>query len=100
MPLRDNYDLENLVNESEELVFEELDSQLSEDWAKDICRCEDCVLDMAALALNSMKPRYRVSLLGSLYASALHEDAQERQNARLAVNKAIKKISVNPSHGK
>ena len=100
MALRDKYDLQNLINEAEELVFLELETQLSEDWAKDICSCEDCVLDMAALALNSLKPRYRVSLLGSVYASALHEDTQERKNAHMIVNKAIKKISVNPSHGK
>lgn len=99
MNLKEEYDLEFLVNESEKLVFEELESQMSEEWAADICRCQDCILDMAALALNSMKPLYRVSLMGSLYASALHESA-ERDNARSAVNKAIKKISVNPSHGK
>ena len=98
MNLKEEYDLEYLVNESEKLVIEELEKQLSEDWAADICRCQDCILDMAALALNSMKPLYRVSLMGNVYAPAL--DSQERENARSAVNRAIKKISVNPSHGK
>lgn len=99
MAFKDKYDLENLVNESERLVFDELENQLSESWAADICRCQDCILDMAALALNSMKPLYRVSLMGRIYASVLQE-SEEKDRARTAVNQAIKKISLNPSHGK
>ncbi|MDR1894889.1 MAG: late competence development ComFB family protein [Spirochaetales bacterium] len=100
MTRKENYDFSNLVNETEELVFEELEYQLDQDWTENICRCEDCLLDMAALSLNSLEPRYRVSLLGSLYASALHDDEQAREEVRQAVIQAISKIHENPAHNR
>ncbi len=96
MGLREEYDLEYLVNESESLVFEEMEQQL-EEVSGDVCRCQDCILDIAALALNSMKPLYRVSLMGSVYASSLHK-SEEREAASRAVAFAIDKITGNPSH--
>jgi competence protein ComFB len=100
MALKDTYDLQNLVNEAEELVLEEMEAQLEEEDTKDVCRCEECFLDMAALALNSLKPRYRVSLMGSLYASALHDNEQAKREVSRAVAQAIKKIHANPSHSR
>ncbi|MBI9101379.1 MAG: late competence development ComFB family protein [Spirochaetales bacterium] len=97
MSLREEYDFEYLVNESENLVFEELDAQLEMKERANVCRCQDCILDMAALALNSMKPQYRVSLLGSVYASSLHISSA-REEAEKSVKMAIDKISSNPSH--
>ena len=64
MGLKNSYDFEYLVNEAERLVFEELEQQLHDDT--DICKCQDCVLDMAAYALNHTAPNYRVSLLGKV----------------------------------
>lgn len=98
MGIRDEYNFEYLVNESERLVLEELERQLGEADNDAVCRCEDCVLDMAALALNSVRPLYRVSLLGTLYASAL-EGSPEAEEAKAAVARSIKKIADNPSHG-
>ena len=49
------------------MVLGELEIQMAR--AKDICTCQDCVLDMAAYALNNVKPTYRVSLMGSVYAA-------------------------------
>ncbi len=70
MAFRDNYDFGILVNEAERLVEEELGRRLEELGDPGICVCEDCILDMAAFALNSLKPLYRVSLLGTMYAHA------------------------------
>ena len=53
MALRDSYDFDSLVNEAERLVLEELQSGLP--GTPGICRCQDCVLDMAAFALNNVK---------------------------------------------
>ena len=97
MSLRDQYNLEYLVNEAERLVLEQLEKQLSETGEPTVCRCEDCVLDMAALALNNVKPLYRVSLLGTLYAHALEGSEYEQEIAE-AVSKAIHRIAHNPSH--
>jgi competence protein ComFB len=98
MAFIDNYNMEVLVNEAEKLVKEELGQQLTSYPEGDICLCNDCVLDMAAMALNSVKPLYRVSLLGTLYAStAMLEDAYAA-TIREAVTQAIEKVRKNPSH--
>ena len=97
MGFREEYELDYLENEAESLVFDDLEVQLNEDWAKDICKCQDCVLDMAALALNSVKPFYRVSLLGKVYAGSL-TDSKYGEEVKKAVNEAIVKISANPAH--
>jgi competence protein ComFB len=97
MGFKEDYELDILENEAENLVFRELEQQLNEDWAADICKCQDCVLDMAALSLNAVKPFYRVSLLGKVYANNLTGSEYEEQ-IKKAVNNAIVKISVNPAH--
>ena len=68
MGLREEYDFENLENAAESLVLDELEKQLKEN--PPACVCQECVLDIAALALNKIKPYYRVSLLGKLYADS------------------------------
>ena len=95
MAFTDTYDFENLVNGAERMVIEELESQLRN--AVGVCTCQDCVLDMAALALNNVKPVYRVSLMGSVYArSGVSE--QYAQGITRAVKDAISRIKANPSH--
>ena len=95
MALRDRYDLDSLVNESERLVLAELEAQLAVE--KDVCTCQECVLDMAAYALNNVRPAYRVSLMGSVYTRAAGESSQAEETRRV-VREAIKKIKANPSH--
>jgi competence protein ComFB len=97
MAFTDGYDFELLINEAEKLVLDELGRQL-ESYQGDICLCNECVVDMAAMALNAVKPLYRFSLLGTLYASqAMHEDSYAK-SVREAVSKAIEKVRKNPSH--
>ena len=97
MGFKEEYELDFLENEAENLVFDELEKQLKEDWTADVCKCQDCVLDMAAMALNSVNPFYRVSLLGKVYAGNLN-DSSYADNIHKAVKKAIDKISSNPAH--
>jgi len=97
MSLKENYNFENLVNETERLVFEKLEIQLQQASSKEICKCQDCVLDMAALALNSLQPHYRVSLIGTVYAQTL-SDGEYAEEVESAVVSAVKKIAENPSH--
>ena len=96
MEFREKYDFGILVNEAERLVEEELGRRLAELDDPDICVCEDCVLDMAAFALNTLKPVYRVSLLGTMYAHALDESYMGQ--VRSAVDSAIQKVHANPAH--
>lgn len=97
MELRRMYDFSILVNEAERMVLDELERQLDDAEGRGICTCEDCVLDMAALALNTIKPLYRVSLLGTLYAQAA-DGTEYADKVRKAVEGAVDKVRKNPSH--
>ena len=93
----ENYDFELLKNEAEVLVIKDLGRQL-ENFPEPICTCNDCVLDMAAMALNTIKPLYRVSLLGSLYTATAMNEKEYATSIREAVFRAIEKVRKNPSH--
>lgn len=94
MSLRDEYNFEDLFNEAERLVLDELERQLRMLPAGTNLRNENTVLDIAAYALNHVRPRYRVNLLGRLYAQSVEDGyAAEIENA---VTDAIRKVSSNP----
>ncbi|HTX73002.1 MAG TPA: late competence development ComFB family protein [Rectinemataceae bacterium] len=97
MAFRDSYDFGVLVNEAERMVVDELERRLAELDDPGICVCQDCVLDMAAFALNTLKPVYRVSLLGTMYAHAM-DDGSYAEDVRKAVDAGISKVHANPSH--
>jgi len=97
MPIINNFDFENLKNEAEKFVLDELERQLAT-ASGSVCHCSDCVLDMAAIALNTVKPLYRVSLLGALYAAHAMDEKNYASTVRDAVYSAIKKVSKNPGH--
>ena len=95
MAFADMYEFDSLVNEAERMVILELETQLK--GAVGVCTCQDCVLDMAAFALNNVKPVYRVSLMGSVYARSA-AGAQAAQGIARAVRDAISRVKANPSH--
>ena len=97
MALIGSYDFEVLKNEAEIFIINELERQL-ETCPQSMCRCNDCVLDMAAIALNMVKPLYRVSLLGTLYTAAAMDEQTYAASVRDAVSLAIEKVKKNPSH--
>jgi competence protein ComFB len=98
MAFADNYDFELLKNESEKLVLNELERQLDDPQASEVCRCNTCIVDMAAMALNMVKPLYRVSLLGTQYAAHAMEDKSYAEGVRKGVAQAIEKVRKNPAH--
>ena len=97
MAFIDKYDFQNLKNEAERQVFAELERQLGI-FDKPVCLCNECVVDMAALALNMVKPLYRVSLLGSLYTSHALDQQTYAAALKEAVSISIEKVRKNPSH--
>ena len=97
MAFKDEYDFYQIKNEAEDLVLNELEIQLGNIGNK-ICLCNECVVDMAAIALNLVKPLYRYSLLGSLYATQAANDNEFANSVQRAVAQAIEKVSGNPSH--
>ena len=97
MAFMDQYDFENLKNAGEEMVIQELRTQL-ESCPITICMCNECVMDMAAVALNNIRPLYRVSLLGTLYTATAMDEKAYAVSIKNAVSDAIEKVQKNPSH--
>ncbi len=97
MAFKDDYEFELLINEAKKLAIEELEKQLAEEEYNDICKCQDCILDMATFSLNNIRPKYRSSFTGVLYAQQLQTGDYKDEVAK-AVKNAIKKVSKNPSH--
>jgi len=96
MALKDDYDFELLKNEAEQMVLHELEKQL-ETEPEELCRCNECIVDMAAIALNEVKPLYRFSLLGTLYTQAMSKETYIK-SVEKEVADAIKKVKKNPAH--
>ena len=97
MAFIDDYDFQYLKNEAELLVINEVEKQISS-VPEDMCRCNECVVDIAAIALNTVKPLYRFSLLGTLYASQAMTEQSYADSVKRAVTYAIEKVKNNPAH--
>ena len=97
MTFEDQYEFHMLKNQAEQLVLHELEHQLTA-LESDICRCNECVVDMAAMALNSVAPLYRFSLLGQLYAAQAMNEQAYADSVQHAVSQAIDRVSSNPAH--
>jgi competence protein ComFB len=97
MAFIDEYDFHLLKNEAENIVIREVEQQLKTGH-EGMCRCNDCILDIVGVALNNVKPLYRISLLGTLYASQAVTEKDYADSVMYAVRNAIKKVARNPAH--
>jgi competence protein ComFB len=97
MAFINNYDFDLLKNEAEVMVINEVEQQLEKEPEK-TCRCNECIVDMVAIALNHIKPLYRFSLLGTLYASQAMNQQEYADSVRKEVAEAIIKVRENPAH--
>jgi len=97
MALTDKYDFDLLKNEAEVLVLREMEQQFKS-APQDMCLCNECVVDIAAISLNSVKPLYRFSILGTLYASQAMTEQSYADSVKQAVSQAIDKVRANPAH--
>ena len=99
MAFKEDYDFDLLHNEMLDLVVKELEYQLDRDEYSEVCRCQECILDMTAFSLNHLRPAYRSSLSyrGIIYKQKLHTHQYE-QSVRKIVREAIERIWENPSH--
>ena len=86
-------DPEELENRNEAKVWAAIEEHLAAHPG--VCRCRDCILDTAAIALNRLPPRYQVS--------ASHESnpaGDESSNAQVkeAVAAASALVARRPHH--
>lgn len=63
-----------------------------------ICQCDQCRNDIAALALNQLKPAYVSTAEGEVYSRLGELDCQRRCNLIFAVHSAIQKVASSPRH--
>ena len=92
MPIIDFHDLDELKNRNEDRVWRAIENYLTVN--DKVCRCRDCVLDAAALALNSLPAKYTVY---SFHGNAPEEKIPSREVV-VAVEEAFRKVSARPHH--
>jgi competence protein ComFB len=85
-----------IVNYVEQVVDKVL-PELLEDY-DDICKCETCLEDMKAYALNNIKPLYFVREKGKLYSRINESLVQFNADVQRVVIQAIERVSANPKH--
>ena len=62
---------------------------------REYCRCSNCLLDVAAVALNSLKPLYRIDPAYSPFSTL---QKGYRQKVRAAILEAMKIVMLHPHH--
>jgi len=84
-----------LVNIMVEAVGEAIDSVLS---VYNCCKCDKCRMDIMALALNRLPPRYAVRTSGAALTRFTLSREQEKAEVITAIVQAVEVISQNPRH--
>lgn len=84
-----------LKNYMEEVVFNLIDGVLDD---ISMCKCELCVKDIAALALNSLPPKYIASEKGELYSKVNSLRNQFEVDVISAITKAAVLVKEAPRH--
>lgn len=87
MPVLHNLMEDSVLHAATELMSKE-----------NMCTCEQCRLDIAAIALNSLPPRYVVTSKGASYARADLLEMQKYVDIIGAITKAIKLVKEHPRH--
>ena len=84
-----------IKNYMEELVFSMLNSVIGD---IDVCSCSKCRMDIAALALNELPPKYIVTEKGELYSKVNILRQQFEVDILTAITKAAKRVKEHPRH--
>ena len=85
-----------LRNLMEDEVIHTINSLLK--GKEDICTCDKCKMDIAAIALNNLKPKYVVTEKGGLYAKVNTLDYQFDADLIREIIKAINIVGDEPRH--
>ena len=83
-------------NYMEDVVLGLLDSSIRD---LNICKCEKCKIDVMAIALNELEPKYVVSSKGMCYTQLNHVNPQFEASVVAAIVKAAEKVGKKPNHG-
>lgn len=89
---KDELKLKNYMEDVVALLLDELIRD------RDVCKCELCRLDMMAIALNNLPPKYIVTRKGEVYAKTDLLSRQYRTDVIIQLLKAMEIVSKNPHH--
>lgn len=84
-----------IKNYMEEIVFNQMKDVLTD---INMCKCEKCLLDIAAIALNDLPPKYVVTEKGELYTKINTLGQQFEVNIVAAITKATVLVKRRPRH--
>ncbi|MBP1579168.1 MAG: late competence development ComFB family protein [Oscillospiraceae bacterium] len=84
-----------LINVMENIVKDKLDEMLR---TENCCKCDRCIEDMTALALNKLPARYVSTHNGELFSKLNSLVRQNSVDLNIAVAEAIACVSKKPSH--
>jgi len=85
-----------LKNVMEDLVWLLMKDALAE-WPE-VCKCETCQYDIAAITLNSLKPRYVVRAKGEVLSRTSELELQHRADVYSALTRAALLVNQKPKH--
>jgi competence protein ComFB len=85
-----------LFNEMEAIVYSMVDEIIARD--AHISKCEKCRMDVVALALNYLPPRYTVSAKGQVFSKVDILNQQFGTDVVSAITRAMIKVSAAPQH--
>lgn len=84
-----------IKNYMEEIVFNQIKEVLDDINA---CSCDKCMLDIAAIALNDLPPKYIVTEKGELYSKINALKQQFEVDVVAAITKAAVLVKRRPRH--
>jgi len=84
----------NYMEEAVERTIEEILARRD-----DVCKCDRCKMDIKALALNHLPPKYVVTDRGYVYTKVNELESQFKADMTVAVTNALKVVRENPRHG-
>ena len=87
--------LPNIKNYMEEIVFNQMQEVLAD---INSCTCDKCIIDIAAIALNDLPPKYIVSEKGELYSKISALKQQFEVDVIAAITKAAVLVKRRPRH--
>ncbi|MBL4930748.1 MULTISPECIES: late competence development ComFB family protein [Clostridium] len=65
---------------------------------KEMCKCEKCIQDIKAIALNNLKPLYAVTSEGMVYSKMKELENQFRIDVINQLVSATEMVLKNPKH--
>ena len=87
--------MKQLRNYNEKWVLNYLERHID---SFETCECDDCKLDIMAIALNKLPPQYVVTEKGAIFASVNEMSQQRMVDLATAVTEAVMLVKSRPRH--